>query len=99
MILRCPEALAQLENIGSGPAVNIRYVMLHTNQPEAAVQGPTGYLVGMSPAEKFSTPISRNSLLGVEWKIRVTYESLSGRMYKTETIVNDLVLTNIRFEG
>ena len=98
MVVRCPEALAQLENIGSGPAVNIRYALAHTNHPEATVPGPSGYLVGLSPAEKFLTPISRNSLLGTEWRIAVTYESLSGRRYKTETTVNNLVLTNIRFE-
>jgi hypothetical protein len=97
MVLRCPGALAQLENIGNGPAVNIRYLMEHLVQ-DATVSGLTGYLVGVSPGETFLTPISRNAFMNVEWKILLTYESLSGHKSKTETTVKNLVLTHIKFE-
>jgi|HubBroStandDraft_1064217.scaffolds.fasta_scaffold43297_3 hypothetical protein len=97
MEIRCPEGQAEIQNIGAGPAVNARYSLTPTN-PDSTAARPSGYLVGMLPAEKFLTPIPRGILVGNEWQIVVTYESLSGRKYKTACIVDDLVLTNFKFE-
>jgi len=96
MMLRCPEGQAEVENVGSGPAVNVRYNLTPTN-PASTLARPSGYLIGMRPGEKFLTPIPRGILQGNEWKFLVTYESLSGRRYQTRIIVNNLILTEIEF--
>ncbi|SRR6266481_6819428 len=97
MMLRCPEGQAQLENIGSGPAVNARYSLTPTNL-DSTIARPSGYLAWMLPGDKFLTPIPRGILQGNEWEIVVTYESLSGRKYQTKITVNNLVQTDIKFE-
>jgi hypothetical protein len=97
MVVRCPGGDAEIGNVGSGPAINIRYRATH-NIAEATEQGPSGYLVGILPGEKFLTPIPRGILQAAKWEIVFTYESLSGRKYRTKCIVDDLVLTNVRFE-
>jgi hypothetical protein len=97
MVVRCPGGNAEVGNVGSGPAINVRYRATH-NVAEATVEGPTGYLAGILPGEKFLTPIPRGILQAQEWEIMFTYESLSGRRYRTKCTIDDLVLTNVRFE-
>jgi len=97
MNLRCPDGQAQLENIGNGPAINARYSLTPVGQ-NASVARPSGYLVWMLPGDKFLTPIARGLLQGTEWEIVVAYESLGGRKYRTKSTVNNLVLTDIKFE-
>ena len=88
---------AQLENIGNGPAINARYSLTPVGQ-NASVARPSGYLVWMLLGDKFLTPIARGLLQGTEWEIVVAYESLGGRKYRTKSTVNNLVLTDIKFE-
>ena len=97
MVVRCPGGNAEVGNVGSGPAINVRYRATH-NLEDATEQGPSGYLAGILPGEKFLTPIPRGILQGQQWKVVFTYESLSGRKYQTECTIDDLVLTNVRFE-
>lgn len=97
MIVRCPGGNAEVRNIGSGPAFNIRYGATH-NIEGATEQGPSGYLVDILPGENFSTPIPLGILKAQEWEVVFTYESLSGRKYRTKCTINDLVLTNVIFE-
>jgi len=97
MVVRCPGGDAEIGNVGSGPAINVRYRAVH-NIADATEQGPSGYLAGILPGEKFLTPIPRGILQGQEWEIVFIYESLSGRKYQTKCIVDDLVLTNVKFE-
>jgi len=97
MVVRCPGGNAEIGNVGSGPAINIRYRASHDGA-DATEQGPSGYLAGILPGEKFLTPIPRGILQGQKWDIVFTYESLSGRKYRTKCAVDDLVLTNVKFE-
>jgi hypothetical protein len=97
MVMRCPEDNAELGNDGSGPAINIQYSAIPTI-PTSSIARPSGYLVAIFPGQKFLTPITRGLLQSREWEITLTYESLSGRRYRTKIIANDLVLTNIKFE-
>ena len=97
MMLRCPDSQAQIENVGTGPAVNARYSLTPID-PASTVARPSGYLAWMVPGDKFLTPIPRGILQGNEWFIVVTYESLSGYKYQTTTTVRSLVLTDIKFE-
>ena len=96
MILRCPESQAQLESVGSGPAINIRYNLTPAN-PDSTRTRPSGYLLWLRPGDVFLTPIPRGILQGKEWICVITYESLSGRLYQTRILVNNLVLTSIEF--
>jgi|SRR5437016_3660406 len=97
MIVRCPGGDAELANVGSGPAINVRYRATH-NVEEATEEGPSGYLAGILPGDKFLTPIPRGILQAAKWEIVFTYESLSGSKYRTDCSVDNLVLTNVRFE-
>lgn len=97
MVVRCPGGNAEIGNVGSGPAINIRYRASH-DVTDATEQGPSGYLAGILPGEKFLTPIPRGILQDRKWEIVFTYESLSGRKYQTKCTVDDLVLTNVKFE-
>ena len=97
MVVRCPGGDAELGNVGSGPAINVRYRATH-NIEEAAEEGPSGYLAGIVPGEKFPTPIPRGILQAAKWEIVFTYESLSGSKYRTDCTVDNLVLTNLKFE-
>ena len=97
MVVRCPGGDAEIGNVGSGPAINVRYHAVH-NIADATEQGLSGYLAGILPGEKFLTPIPRGILQGQQWKVVFTYESLSGRKYQTECTIDDLVLTHVRFE-
>jgi hypothetical protein len=97
MVVRCPGGDAEIGNVGSGPAINVRYRAVH-NIADATEQGPSGYLAGILPGEKFLTPIPRGILQGQEWEVVFTYESLSGRKYQTKCTLDDLVLTNVRFD-
>lgn len=97
MVILCPGAQAQLENIGNGPAVNARYNLTPTNLA-STVARPSGYLVTVLSGQKILTPIPRGILQGNEWEIVLTYESLTGRNYRTKITANNLVLTDIKFE-
>jgi hypothetical protein len=97
MVILCPGAQAQLENIGNGPAVNARYSLTPTN-PASTVARPSSYLVTVLEGQKILTPIPRGTLQGNEWEIVLTYESLTGRKYRTKITANNLVLTDIKFE-
>jgi hypothetical protein len=97
MMLRCPNGVAALENIGSGPAVNASYSLSPLN-PASTVARPRNYLVTVAPGQQISTSIPRGILQGNEWDAILAYESLSGRKYKTTVRINNLVPTNIRFE-
>jgi hypothetical protein len=97
MVVRCPGGDAELGNVGSDPAINVRYRATH-NVEEATDEGPSGYLAGILPGEKFITPIPRGILQAAKWEVVFSYESLSGRKYQTKCTVDDLVLTNVKFE-
>jgi hypothetical protein len=97
MLIFCPQAQAQLENIGNGPAVNARYSLTPID-PASTVARPSGYLVTVSSGQKILTPIPRGTLQGNEWEIVLTYESLARRKYRTRITANNLVLTDIKFE-
>lgn len=97
MMVLCPEGTAQIENVGTGPAINIRYSMTPVD-PESTRARPNGYLVGLRPGDSFRLPVPRNILHGREWQCVFTYESLGKRRYQTTAHLNGLVLTDICFD-
>jgi hypothetical protein len=97
MLILCPQAQAQLENIGNGPAVNARYSLTPID-PASTVARPSAYLVTVLAGQKILTPIPRGILQGNEWEIVLIYDSLTGRKYRTRITANNLVVTDMKFE-
>jgi hypothetical protein len=96
MIVRCPEGLVQLENVGAGPAVNIRYRFTPVD-PNSTQSRPSNYLVGLRPGETFLIPTPRGVLVGYDWNCLISYESLSSRKYETALTLIGLVVTDVKF--
>jgi hypothetical protein len=97
MVISMPEGHPIVNNIGSGPAINIRFAAIPISPKSTA--RPDGYLLGLKPGENFTlTSITNNILQASDWEIVLKYESLSGAMYTTKTRVNDLVLTDVKFD-
>jgi hypothetical protein len=92
----CPQSQAQIKNYGAGQAINIRYAATPTNL-QSSIARPEGYLVTLSEDGAFLTTIPQGILQGNEWESIFTYESLSGRKYRTRIVSNDLVMTDISF--
>jgi hypothetical protein len=97
VIVRCPEGLAQIENIGVGPAINIRYELRPLN-PQLTRAHPTGYVAGISKDGTFLIPVARALLVGHDFDCLFDYESVSHRKYRTKVTVKNLVITDLRFE-
>jgi hypothetical protein len=97
MTVLCPEGRAQIENVGFGPAVNVRYELTPTDLNSTRAR-PEGYLVGIRVGQVFGPPIPRGILANNEWRCIFTYESLSGRSHRTTVMLNNLVLTSFHVE-
>jgi hypothetical protein len=97
MMVLCPGGLVQLENVGAGPAINIRYQFTPVD-PSSTIARPKGYLMGLRPGETFRIPTPRGVITGYEWDCLISYESVSKRRYETKLKLNGLVITNIEFE-
>jgi hypothetical protein len=98
VIVRCPGGLIQIENMGVGPAVNIRYEFSTVQPHESSYSHPTGYVAGLAKEGVFLIPVSRTLLAGHDFESLIEYESVSHRKYRTRVTLNDLVITNMRFE-
>lgn len=86
-------------NVGTGPAINIRYQFTPINPPQGpTVARPSGYLQIIIAKETFVMPVSREILPNLEYELVLAYESLSGRHYETRIPINNLVLTDFSFK-
>lgn len=87
-----------VENIGSGPAINISCRLKATDfrNQESAVTHES-YLQNLSPRGVFETAVPRETLRFVDYDFSLSYESLSGRSYETVISIKDLVLTRSTF--
>jgi hypothetical protein len=97
VIVRCPEGLVQIENIGVGPAINIRYEFSPTN-PEGNLAHPTGYVAGISTNGTFLIPVARALIVGHDFNCSFDYESVGHRKYRTKVTLKNLIITDMRFE-
>lgn len=92
----CPERLVQIENIGPGIAANIRYEFVPL---DPVVQArPAGYVAHISQGGKFQLPVATGTIAGYAFRCVFSYESASHRRYLTTTLLNNLVITDIRFD-
>jgi hypothetical protein len=98
VIVRCPEGLVQIENIGLGPAVNIRYEFAPIGPHESTHAHPTGYVAGIPKDGLSRIAVARALIVGHNYEALFEYESVSHRKYRTSVILSDLVITDMRFE-
>jgi hypothetical protein len=98
VIVRCPEGLVQVENIGVGPATNIRYEFSPAD-PEGTLAHPTGYVAGLPVSGTFLIPVARTLIAGHNYNCRFDYESVGHRRYRTRVALKNLVITDVRFEA
>ena len=99
MIVAAREGNVALQNMGNGPAVNVRYECNPANPPKGAnVARPGGYLQNIPAHGTFVMAVAREVLRNLEYEFVATYESLSGHHYESRIIINNLVLTGFYFK-
>jgi hypothetical protein len=98
VIVRCPEGVVQIENIGVGPAINIRYEFRPLQPHESTHANPKGYVAGIPKDGTSRIPVARALIVGHNYECQFEYESVSHRRYRTKVTLNNLVITNMRFE-
>lgn len=86
-----------MENIGPGIAVNVRYEFAPIS---LVVQArPSGYVADIPHGGEFQLPVATGTIAGYEFMCILSYKSASHRKYRTSTMLNDLVITDIRLES
>jgi len=98
MIVAPREGNVALQNMGNGPAVNVRYEFNPVNPPQGAnVARPRGYLQNIPAGGTFVMAVAREVLRNLEYEFVTSYESLNGQNYESRIAINNLVLTNFHF--
>lgn len=98
MIVAANHGNLALQNMGNGPAVNVRYEFSPLNPPQDAnVARPHGYLQTIPAEQIFVMAVARTILQNLTYAFVINYESLSGHKYETRIEVNNLVITAFHF--
>ena len=98
MVVSAVEGNVVLQNMGNGPAVNVRYHFNPVNPPQDAnVARPNGYLQNIPAADIFVMAVAHGVLRNLEYEVVTSYESLSGHKYESRIAVNNLVLTAFHY--
>ena len=98
MIIGAQEGNVVIENIGNGPAINVRYVFRPVNPPQGQnVAQPNGYLQNLPGHSRFTIPLAREVLRNLEYRVHLTCESMTGQKYESAITVNNFVLTRFNF--
>lgn len=84
----------ELENIGSGPAFNLRYQL---KEHDSSGQLSSSYVPFISTGERSKIPIPTAQLQLQKHDLLVSYESLSGKRYETNVAIDNGTLTDFRF--
>jgi len=99
MIVAASQGSVSLQNMGSGPAVNVEYRFNPVDPPAGAnVARAHGYLQNIPAAGDFVIALAREVLRNLEYECVITYDSLSGRRYRSSITIKNLVLTAFHFE-
>ena len=84
----------ELENIGSGPAFNLRYQL---KDLDSSGQLSSSYVPFISTGGRSKIPIPTTTLRLQKHYLLVWYESLSGKRYETNVAIDNGTLTDFRF--
>lgn len=100
MALAVQEGKVVLQNIGSGPALNVRYEVHRVDpQQNAVVVRPSSRLPDIPANGSFVTAVTREALRGLEYEFVSSYESLSGQGYQSRITLNNLALSKSAFQN
>jgi len=91
MVVRSIGSDVGLQNIGTGPAFNVRYEFILNGRPSIDAYVP--YIACGGP---ITIPLAVETLRLHECEAVISYESVSGRSYTSTIKINNLVLTEFR---
>jgi len=98
MIVAAREGNVAVQNMGNGPAVNIRYEFEPLDPPQGVnVARPSGYLQNIPSNGSFVMQLAREVLRNFDYMFICHYESLSGNKYESRITLSNLVLTASHF--
>lgn len=97
LALSSHEGLAALRNVGSGSALNVRYVFEKIGETQGTPVRPEGAIQTILPRELVRTHAPATLFPAHKFHCLITYDSLSKSHYETRFIVNDTVLGNFCF--
>ncbi len=80
-----------LQNIGTGPALNVRYEFILSGRPSI-----DAYIPYISCDDPIAIPLAIATLRLHTCEAMISYESVSGRRYTSTIRINNLVLTDFR---
>jgi hypothetical protein len=84
------EGRVVIRNVGTGPAINLRFGFRHTNaEPGAPVIHITEFVDYVQPGQQWRTQVARQSLSTRHFDFEADYESLSGKKHKTKIFIED----------
>lgn len=93
------EGYVVIRNIGTGPALNVRFGFLHTNaEPGGPVMHPTGFVDYLQAGQQWRTQVSRTSLSTGNFAFDAVYESLSGKKHQTKISIESGVIKSFDFK-
>jgi hypothetical protein len=93
------EGRVVIRNIGTGPALNVRFGFLHTDaEPGGPVMNPTGFVDYLQAGQQWRTQVARPTLATRNFAFDATYESLSGKKYQTTINIEKGVITSLSFK-
>jgi hypothetical protein len=92
------EGRVVLRNIGTGPALNLRFGFLHTNaEPGGPVMRPTGFVDYLQAGQPWLTQVTRGSLTTRAFAFDAVYESLSGKKHQTKINIENGIIKSFDF--
>lgn len=92
------EGLVSLENVGSGPAINVAYVFEKVGEPENVPIRSEGSIPTLPSQAKLKTHASYGIFPAHTFDCTIIYESLGKRRYETHVFINDVVLGEFKFQ-
>lgn len=97
LLLLARDGLLALQNIGTGPAANVHYVVQGVGEPENPTLPREGSIQIIPASDIRCTHTSATIFPRHKFECSITYESLSKRRYESHTFVNDAVLGEFKF--
>lgn len=97
MALRSSGGTLLLRNIGTGPAVNVRYKLVKLEGTELPRMEDAGPATPVGPGRAFDTRLSQSKLDDAT-RFRIQYDSLTGKRYESEGVIeNGKVVAYLNF--
>lgn len=96
LVISSIDGLVALENIGTGPAVNVEYIFEKVGEPSTPLRSQ-GSIPTLASHEKLATHVAQGIFAAHRFECTVIYQSLSKRRYETHVSASDTVLGEFKF--